>query len=412
MTRFLYNLFIRLYPQILKPVSLFNGKAKQWIEGRKQQQNLPSPFTVNDKIIWFHAASVGEFEQGLPVMKALKKEYPQHKMLLTFFSPSGFEAKKNIPFADLVLYLPMDSKKNANDFIAKYNPALAVFIKYEFWFYYLHELKRNNIPVLLISAVFRKDQPFFKPYGDFFRKMLHYYRQVFVQDEHSASLLHELNIQNIQISGDTRFDRVLEIASSYEPIAALENILHDKKVIVAGSTWLEDDEIVSSYAKTRNDIVFVIAPHDIDEKRLNECKQNYPTPILFSDLQHYNDHQTIIINNVGMLSRLYHYGDITYVGGGFTKDGIHNTLEAAVHFKPVLFGPEYSKYNEAKQLIVVNGAISVKDKEKLEKILNELFANETQRKEMGNKAGEFVKNNTGATQKIINYIQENRLLTN
>jgi 3-deoxy-D-manno-octulosonic-acid transferase len=412
MVRFLYNVFIRLYPQILKPVSLFNGKAKQWIEGRKFQRNSPSPFTANDKVIWFHAASVGEFEQGLPVMKALKQQYPSHKMLLTFFSPSGFEAKKNTPFADLVLYLPMDSKKNAHQFISKYKPVLAAFIKYEFWFYYLRELKRNDIPVLLISAVFRKDQPFFKPYGDFFRKMLHYYEQVFVQDENSASLLGELNIKNFQISGDTRFDRVAEIAQLFQPIEALNNSLQNKKVIVAGSTWLEDDEILSEYAKSKKDILFIIAPHDIDEKRLNECTAIYPSPILFSDLKNYKDQQTIIINNVGMLSRLYHYGDVTYVGGGFTKDGIHNTLEAAVHFKPVVFGPEYSKYNEAKQLIAVKGAASIKNQQQLIIVLNELFDNDMKRKEMGMNAGEFVKDNTGAKQKIINYIQENRLLTN
>jgi 3-deoxy-D-manno-octulosonic-acid transferase len=412
MVRSLYNTFVYLYPQLLKPVSLFNGKAKRWIEGRKQQATLLSPFKAKDKIIWFHAASVGEFEQGLPVMKAVKTEYPKHKILLTFFSPSGFEAKKNTPFADLVLYMPMDSKKNAETFIHKFNPTLAVFVKYEFWFHYLHELKRRNVPVLLISAVFRKDQPFFKWYGGLFKKMLHFYKEIFVQDKNSADLLNQLQIKNVHISGDTRFDRVAEIAASFQPIAALENIVQNKKVIVVGSSWLEDDELLGDYAKMQSNILFVVAPHETDEKRLNECKTLYPSAILFSELHQYANEQTIIINNVGMLSRLYHYGDITYVGGGFTKDGIHNTLEAAVHYKPVVFGPEYSKYNEAKQLIAVNGAASIKNKDELQVILDSLFANEEKKLEMGKNAGDYVRENTGASKKIIDYIQENRLLTN
>lgn len=411
MIRVFYNAFIVLYPQLLKSASLFNDKAKEWVNGRKSQEKQPSPFSNSNQVIWFHAASVGEFEQGLPLMQAVKKTYPNSKIFLTFFSPSGYESKKNTDAADLVLYLPMDSENHAKLFIQKYRPSLAVFIKYEFWFYYLQTLKNNNIPTLLVSAVFRKDQPFFKWYGKFFRKMLLDYTHIFVQDQRSAALLSDVEITHYTISGDTRFDRVKEIADSFKPISYFENFLH-QKTLVAGSTWLEDDEIISDFAKNNPRIKCIIAPHDINGKRLKECTQLYPSPILFSEINNYNDHQTIIIDNIGMLSRLYFYGTATYVGGGYSKDGIHNTLEAAVHFKPVVFGPEYGKYNEAKQLIAVKGAISVQNKEQLADTLNKLFSDDAFAGETGKNAGEFVMKNIGATEKIMNYIQENRLLTN
>lgn len=419
-----YNIFIFLYPIAAKLISFKNEKAKLWIKGRTQIfEKLESAFTNNQHpVAWMHCSSLGEFEQGRPVLEKIKSQYPSHKILLTFFSPSGYEVRKNYDGADWIFYLPMDSKTNANLFFNIVKPQLIFFVKYEFWNYYLQEAKKRNTPLLLISAIFRANQPFFKSYGTFNRKMLSCFTHFFVQNEDSVQLLNSIAINNnVTIAGDTRFDRVLEIAAKFEPLPLIEQFIgNTTQVIVAGSNWTEDDEELDHYANTHAEIKFIIAPHDIDADRISECKALYKNSILFSEWKNINsDTSTInentnclIIDNVGMLSKLYKYATICYVGGAFGADGVHNVLEAAVYGKPVVFGPEYDKYIEAKELIAANGGFSIETALELEKMLNNLFDNKTLYNNTCANAANYVANKAGATDKILNYIYENRLLTN
>ncbi len=442
MGKFLYNIFITLYPFAAGLLSLFNDKARKWVHGRRDIFE-----TINNKLhndvsekIWIHCASLGEFEQGRPVMEALKKNYPQKKIVLTFFSPSGYEVQKNYSGADFIFYLPVDSRSNANKFYDLLQPKLIVFVKYEFWYYYLSEAKKRNIPLLLVSGTFRSSQPFFKWYGSFYRKMLHCFSHLFVQNEWNGQLLHSIGIQNISVAGDTRFDRVLTVERDFEPVKGIENFTEDKMVIVAGSTWTEDDEELDHYANTHPEIKFIIAPHDISEERLVECEKLYRYSIRYSqyvncpeadiryqvsdisieqtsslkpqvsNLKPYTPN-TLIIDNIGMLKRLYAYATVCYIGGGFGGDGVHNVLEAAVYNKPVLFGTEYGKYIEAVELVEEGGAFSVKDALELEEKINELLNDKVKYKIASVSAGSYVSSKAGATKQIMQYIQEKRLLT-
>jgi 3-deoxy-D-manno-octulosonic-acid transferase len=409
MVKLLYNIFISLYPLVAKIVSPFNKKAALWLEGRKHWKQ---PFAPSRQAIWFHAASVGEFEQAKPIIEQIRSQNVPCKIMVSFFSPSGYEANKKYSLADAVIYLPMDSQQNANDFLDHYQPTLAVFIKYEFWYHYLKTLHNRNTPAVLVSAVFRKDQPFFKSYGGFFRKMLHTYQHIFVQHETSKKLLSKINIDHVSVSGDTRFDRVKKIAGTFSEIEIFKQLSSSKKVIVAGSTWLDDDKLLSTYANQHPEVIFIIAPHEVDEKRIQECTELYNDSILFSNISSRKNEHVIIIDSIGLLSRLYHYATIAYVGGGFTKDGIHNTLEAAVYYKPVVIGSNYHKYKEAVELVKNGGAFSVKNETDLSMKIEELFAKENYYEKATKAAGNYVEENTGATEKIMNYIQENRLLTN
>ena len=360
---------------------------------------------------------MGEFEQGRPVLEGLQKQYPNYSILLTFFSPSGYEVHKNYAGADYVFYLPMDSAGNASKFLKITNPSIAIFVKYEFWHYYLTQLKKLQIPTILIAGIFRKDQLFFKWYGSFYKKLLSCFTAFFVQDKSSQSLLHSIGINNeVYIGGDTRFDRVIEIAEAFTPIDPIAHFCNNSLVLVAGSTWFQDDETIAHFEKTNPNIKFIIAPHDITNQRLQNCLSLYKNAVLFSDyVKGFNtapqNCNTLIIDNVGMLSKLYHYATITFIGGGFGADGIHNCLEAAVHYKPVLFGPVYDKYIEAAGLVDAGGAISIEDALDFEAVANKLFSNEADRIKMGQHAGDFVHAYKGASAKIIHYIQENRLLT-
>ena len=334
-------------------LSTTNSKAKLWIEGRKDIfEHLSVAFEHNkSEVIWAHCASLGEFEQGRPVMEQLKTQYPNAKILITFFSPSGYEVQKNYNGADWVFYLPADGKKNAKRFLNIVKPSIAIFIKYEFWFYYLDALKQREIQAILVSGNFRPNQIFFKWYGSFYRNMLQLFSHLFVQNEESKFLLTTIDItENVTVSGDTRFDRVIEIAEQFSSIKAIEKFIQHNKVVVAGSTWTEDDEEMNHYANTHQDIKFIIAPHVIEEGRLQECLKLYKKSILFSQWQQQTDnsnnqYNVLIIDNVGMLSRLYKYGTICFVGGAFDGDGVHNVLEAAVFGNPVFYGPIYKKYN-------------------------------------------------------------------
>ncbi|CAN5571847.1 glycosyltransferase N-terminal domain-containing protein [soil metagenome] len=418
MGKFAYILFIRLYPLAAKIFGLFNKKARLWVAGRQDIFASIHGRLQNDtrKKIWVHCSSLGEFEQGLPLMEELKKKYPFCAVVLTFFSPSGYENEKDNKIADHVFYMPVDGPENAKKFYDSVQPSLVVFVKYEFWYYYLHEAKQRNIPLLLVSGIFRKSQPFFAWYGDFHRQMLQCFTHLFVQTEDTLQLLKSIQVINASVSGDTRFDRVLEIAEDFKPVPGIDKFIAGKSVVVAGSTWLEDDEALDHYANTYKDHCFIIAPHNIGEGRLKECESLYKKCIRYSALQGLSgipkEATILLIDNIGVLKYLYKYADICYVGGGFGGDGVHNVLEAAIYNKPVVFGPEYEKYVEAVELIDKEGAFSVENALELEEMLNELFEDADLYQYCAVAAGNYVRSKTGATAGVMQYIQEKRLLTN
>lgn len=417
--KFLYNIFIALYPLIARLISAKNKKAKLWVDGRKQILSTIEHSLKDNKndIVWMHCSSLGEFEQGRPVLEKLKLLYPQYKFLITFFSPSGYEVQKKYVHADWIFYLPMDNFQNANKFLDIVKPVLVLYVKYEYWYYYLSAIKKRNIPLLLISGVFRESQPFFKWYGGLYKEMLHCFTHIFVQDKDCVELLQQINFkENISISGDTRFDRVLEIANKFVPIELVEKFIDKQQVIVAGSTWTDDDEVLAHYANAHSAIKLIIAPHEIEKERIVECKKFYKHSILYSELLNTaintSAYNVLIIDNIGMLSRLYNYASICYVGGGFGDDGVHNVLEAAVYHKPVVFGTEYAKYREAVELINKQGAFSISSALVLEKLLDELLQNETLYITTAYNAGNYVKEKSGATTTVIEYVYEKRLLIN
>ncbi|NCI50990.1 3-deoxy-D-manno-octulosonic acid transferase [Sediminibacterium roseum] len=418
-----YRLFILLYPKIVWLLRFTNPKARLWVTGRRGIfKKLAAAFYKNSKpVVWMHCASLGEFEQGRPVLEALRREYPSHCLLLTFFSPSGYEIRKNYDGVDHVFYLPMDSPSNASRFLNIVQPSLVLFVKYEFWFYYLSEAKQRNIPLLLVSGIFRKDQLFFRWYGGAHRKMLSFFTCLFVQNQASAALLESIGYEeNVMLSGDTRFDRVISIANGFEPVPVIGEFCANRTTIVAGSTWTDDDEELDHFANTNPSLRFIIAPHDIGKDRLIECLQLYKNAILYSDYERAlqqgrsvpADINVIIIDNVGMLSRLYKYAAVCYVGGGFGEDGIHNILEAAVYGKPVVFGPVYDKYFEAEELLDRGGAFSISDALELEALLKDLLEKQTLYNAAAAAAGKYVADRAGATESVVQFIQANRLLIN
>jgi 3-deoxy-D-manno-octulosonic-acid transferase len=418
-----YRLFIWIYPKAAWLLGLYNRKARLWVKGRRGLFKKLSVFFHNNRQpeVWMHTASLGEYEQGRPILARIRQLYPKHKILLSFFSPSGYEIRKHYEGADLVCYLPMDGSTNASRFLNILQPSLVIFVKYEFWHFYLQETRQRNIPLLLVSGIFRKDQPFFQWYGGFHRAMLSCFTQLFVQNAASATLLQTAGFHtNVSVSGDTRFDRGIAIASQFQTLPVVNRFCDHRQVIVAGSTWTDDDEALDHFANSHPDMRFIIAPHDIDSDRLDECLKLYKHAILYSAYeemlsegaepqQHFN---VLIIDNIGMLSKLYHYATLAYVGGGFGDDGIHNILEAAVHGKHVLFGPVYQKYFEAKELLDAGGAFSVDDALELEKQFKLLLENKALYDVAAKAALDYVQQHAGATQKIIQYIQANRLLTN
>ncbi len=415
----LYNIFLVIYSFGIRIVSFWNPKAKLWIGGRKtvfeNLKNIQNP--GKQKTIWMHCASLGEFEQGKPVLKKISDSFPNVSILITFFSPSGYEiAKKDKNFKQ-VFYLPMDSSSNAKKFINIIKPDLVLWVKYEYWFYYLKELRKKNTPVLLISGVYLNSQPFFKWYGKFWRNMLATFTHFFVQNNNSQQIL-ELIIpkERITVSGDTRCDRVIDIATNFIEIPAIANFCGDGKVIVAGSTWEDDEAEWIHFVKHRPEIKFIIAPHEIDHENLESIKKEFSGSVYYSEYVSNNienqKSNCLIIDNIGMLSRLYKYADITYIGGGFGYKGLHNILEAAVYGKPVIFGPEFEKNFEAEELINAGGGISIENALELEKVINELLSNEKEILLRGKASRDYVYNNAGASEKIISCIQKNRLFTN
>ena len=417
--KFLYSSFVLLYATAIRVASLFNPKAKKWIRGRKQQQDGMDNLTFRHPLVWMHCASLGEFEQGRPVLELLKSRYPSAGFVVTFFSPSGYEVRKNYSAADQVLYLPLGTKATARRFIEKLSPDLVLWIKYEYWYHYLQCLHDKKIPVLLISGIFRKDQPFFRWYGSLHREMIHHFRHLFLQDQGSADLLNTITPggNHVTVSGDTRFDRVLEITRNSRQIPMAESFSKGFFTIVAGSTWPDDEEELVHFVKANPRVRLILAPHHVEEDRLVDIEKLFPSTTRFSVLNQdgnsgtaATEAQVLIIDNIGMLSVLYKYAQVAYVGGGFGDDGVHNVLEAAVYGVPVVFGPVYEKYREAVQLLESGGGFSIDSALELEELFTELMNEEERRTDAGRKAREYVIKNAGATASVISFIEQNKFL--
>ncbi len=404
---FLYNTGIYLYTLFIRIASLQNKKAAAWINGRKGLIPLiESSLDNNKRYTWFHFASLGEFEQGRPVLESLKSKNPELPVVITFFSPSGYEIRKNYALADHVFYLPTDTKANAKEFIRILNPEMAIFTKYEYWYHYFEELNKNNIPLYVISGIFRKEQVFFKWYGSLHRQMLKWVSHIFVQDESSRVLLENIQIRNVSVSGDTRFDRVAENVLSQKKIPVIEEFCTDKNIFIAGSTWPEDEKILHHLVYKYPDWKFIIAPHEVTADRINELKDLFTDHITYSAAGARSFElakpQTLIIDNIGILSSVYQYGKMAYIGGGFGT-GIHNTQEALAFGLPVIFGPEYLKFKEAVELVALGGAKSISNAGDLESAFLYFIAN----KQSGVIARNYIQEHTGATRRIVEQIKLN-----
>ena len=418
----LYNILISIVGFFLKIAALFNKKIKLFVDGRKQSLTILSEkIHPNDKTIWFHVASLGEYEQGLPVMEEFKKKFPNHKLVLTFFSPSGYEVRKNNPISDVTVYLPWDTKSNVKEFLKIVKPEKAIFIKYEFWINYLSELKKQNIPTCLVSGIFRENQAFFKWYGGFYRKALQAFEYFFVQNESSKKLIESIGFTNVVVSGDTRFDRVYAIAERDNYLDFVEKFKGNDLLLVAGSTWEADEKLLVEYInKTDKKIKFLIAPHNIKEEQisnltraigeLSEAKsQISKSVILFSELsssppsEGLGEAYVMIVDTVGLLTKIYSYADLAYVGGGFGNPGVHNVLEPAVFGTPIVIGENYSHFAEAKELVNLGGVLSVKNQTEFDLVLDKLVQNGAFRKEKGKICSDYVLNQKGATKIIMDY---------
>ena len=410
---FLYNIITLLANQLLKLVALFSPKMKLFVDGRKSVfQTLSDKIQSSDKTIWFHAASLGEYEQGLPVIEAIKQQFPNHKIVVTFFSPSGYEVRKNNAVANVTIYLPLDTISNAKQFIELVHPEMAFFIKYEYWPNYLNELKKQQIKTYLISGILRENQAFFKWYGGFYRNALKTFEFFFVQNESSRNLLQSIGFNNVKVSGDTRFDRVVSILERDNSLDFIEQFKDNTSTIVIGSSWPKDETLLVNYINQSSDNVkFIIAPHNIKQEQIQELKNAITKKIvLFSEnvetrhalsLQEYS---VFIIDTIGILTKIYSYADIAYVGGGFGNPGVHNILEPATFGVPVMIGPNYSHFAEATALVNMEGCISIQNQTQLNEAFDLLLRNEDERLEKGHICSTFVQMNKGATQTIMNHI--------
>ena len=402
----LYKIAIFLYSIIVRLVSPFNEKAGQFVRGRKNwKANLQNQIEKDARYIWFHCASLGEFEQGRPVIEEIKKQFPEFKIALTFFSPSGYEIRKNYEGADIISYLPLDTKTNAHTFIDIVKPEKVFFIKYEFWHFYITELKKQNIPLYIISAIFRENQQFFKNtiWGKWYRETLFKFEHFFVQNETSAELLESIGLNNISVAGDTRFDRVAAIVKAAKEIPVVEKFKGDSQLFIAGSTWKPDEELLIEFINQNPNIKFIIAPHEVSESNINRIHQLLKTPaISFSkiDKTEIDNYQVLIIDSIGLLSSLYQYGNIAYIGGGFGV-GIHNILEAATFGMPIVFGPNYKKFKEAVDLISNGGAFSITNFSELKSTFNNLISDKKLLKNSSENSKNYVAKNVGSTKIII-----------
>ena len=414
----LYNFGITLYSLLLRTASLFNPKAKLFVSGRENIYiTIQNQINAAEKHIWFHFASLGEFEQGRPVLEQLKAEAAGRKIIVTFFSPSGYEVRKDYPLADGVFYLPLDTRKNAKRLIRLINPEIAVFTKYEFWYHYFKVLKENNIPLFIISGIFRPQQLFFKWYGGFYRSILKDVTHFFVQNEQSVDLLKSVGLTNVSLSGDTRFDRVAENAKSPRSLPLISNFCGSAKVCIAGSTWPEDEALLKILIDEQRDWKFIIAPHEIGAAHIQQIMKLIPDAIRYTALKEeqpdqgkedmrdksssYAQHSVLLVDNIGMLSAIYQYAHIAYIGGGFGA-GIHNTLEAAAFGLPVIFGPRYEKFQEAKDLIGLGAAISINSEAELSAAFSKLQKDAS----AGDISSRYVNTKTGSTKQIAAMLED------
>lgn len=409
-----YNFSLLIYDLLMKVVSLFHPKAKLWVNGRKNQKNKLTTFnpTNGHPIIWIHCASLGEFEQGRPIIEKLKSQNPKVNIVLSFYSPSGYEIRENYNLADLVVYLPLDQPRKVKFFVDSIQPTKAIFIKYEIWPNYFEELFKRNIPLYLVSAIFSENQRFFKSsIKKWFTKPLHQVTHFFVQNQTSKELLESIGIANVEVTGDTRFDRVLSIVEQHNPIEVLTAFINEKTAVILGSSWEEDEKLIHHYIQDKKfDFKIIVAPHEIHESRIASILKSFgDSAVLFSSLQQgdFLTKNILIMDNMGMLSKAYASVDIALIGGGFGK-GIHNTLEAAAYGIPLLFGPNYHRFQEAKDLIKDGAAVSITNQEEFDQELTLLLANEDLRKSRGNSAQSYVRQGKGATDLIVGFILNNK----
>jgi 3-deoxy-D-manno-octulosonic-acid transferase len=410
----IYNISIYLYQFIIWVVSPFNKKAKLWIEGRS---DFRFTNTINPKpeIAWFHCASLGEFEQGRPVIEKFRETFPEYKILLTFFSPSGYEVRKNYAGADFICYLPSDTPANAKEFIEYFNPSIAFFVKYEFWYNYLRVLHEKQIPVISFSAIFRENQIFFKWYGGFQRDILKYFTHIFVQNKASLDLLQSIDIQNVTVNGDTRFDRVADIVRKARIHVAVNSFKADKPLLIVGSCWQEDFEVIAPFLNNfTKDLKVIIAPHEINEQEIERwAKVLNGTTIKYSDLYEIGfdyekpfEYKTLIIDNIGILSSLYRHADFAWIGGAYGK-GLHNILEAATFGMPIFFGNKnYQKFQEATDLQKLLGARAVGNTEEFAEVFQTFYNDKSLRNHISGIVRNYVEDNLGATDKVIKYVNE------
>lgn len=407
-----YNFVAHIAYFFLKIYGAFNPKMKLFIKGRKETFQKLSVIQRTDKVIWFHAASLGEFEQARPIIEELKNvplsgvEGKSYKIVVTFFSPSGYEIRKNYELADVICYLPFDTKSKVKRFINQIHPDLAVIVKYEFWPNLLNELKRQNTQTILVSGIFRKNQRFFKSSGSWMRKSLTAFDYFFVQNSTSKELLNSINFKNVQVTGDTRFDRVSKILEQDNSLDFIKEFKNNQYTVVAGSTWDEGEKLLVNYINQSKDEKFIIAPHNMNEKSIKKLKESITKKaVLFSAKENKNlsKYDVFIIDTIGLLTKIYSYADAVYVGGGF-KTGLHNILEPATFGVPIVIGPEYSKFQEAIDLVDLKGCLSVKNQQEFTKVLKELKTDESFREETGKINQQYIKNNKGAKKKIMNYI--------
>lgn len=403
----MYEIVISLYTLGVAVMSLFNDKVKKmWRGEREAFRVLRNSVDPGSRYVWFHAASLGEFEQGRPIMERLRREHPELKILLTFFSPSGYEVRKNYEGADIICYLPLDTYFNARRFLNLVHPEVAFFIKYEFWWNYLHILKRRNVPVYSVSSIFRPNQVFFRWYGRTYSNVLKCFTRFFVQNEVSRQLLAKLGITEVEITGDTRFDRVLQIKSQAKSLPIVEAFRQDYKVFVAGSSWPPDEDIFIKYFNGRDDWRLIIAPHVISEDHLQQILSKLKgKAVRYTEAtpESVADAKILIIDCFGLLSSIYGYGHVSYVGGGFGV-GIHNVLEAAVWNIPVIFGPNNERFQEAQDLLASGGGRQIDDYQQFESLMNGYIADDCLRKADGDKAARYVSSKAGATGKILSAV--------
>ena len=409
----LYNFSTFIASKLILLSPLFSPKMSLFVKGRKSViDTIKSTLKKGDKTIWFHCASLGEYEQGVPIIKKTKEEFPDHKIIVSFFSPSGFEVKKNDKLADCTVYLPLDTPKNAKNFINLLQPSVAIFIKYEFWPNYLFELKKKSIPTILVSGLFRKDQVFFKFYGGFMRRTLNSFSHFFVQDQLSKSLLEQLKISQVSVSGDTRFDRVSDQLSMNNKLDFIALFKQDLFCLVCGSTWPKDESILINYINSfSNNTKFIIAPHEVNNLRIESLKKKLKVKtVLYSEREKYriSDYQVLIIDTVGLLTKVYSYADVAYIGGGIGMgaNGLHNILEAATFGVPIIIGENFTNFPEAKKLKELNGLFSVATPQEFFDIFNQLKTDASFCEKTGLISKNFIFNNRGATDIILNYLQQ------